>query len=287
MLNLSRLLPILLPLLLAACGSKSNDSASPTLQSDAPITDTACVRLALMPTADCLPFYYAQRTGIYRQLGLKVNIRTYAGQLDLDTALCGTSADAGYADAERLAQPHMKRAPLRIAGTGTDSWQLYADGALRMKDVKALNGRLVAIARESSERAWFTQLVGSVGLRTEQVFTPFVNDVQLRAQMLANRQVDAAMLRWPYSVSAKTEGARLMATQPTKASAARFVTCSGKGSRISDSRLQLLRKGYAMALDSLRHASRSRLTPILQHDYALPAPIADTINIPRGGFSFK
>ena len=42
--------------------------------------DSTAVHLALMPTADCFPFYYAERTGIYRQLGLKVSIHTYTSQ---------------------------------------------------------------------------------------------------------------------------------------------------------------------------------------------------------------
>ena len=60
--------------------------------------DSAALHVALVPNRDCLPIYYAERTGIYDSLGLKLQIASYGSQMDCDTTLMGNIAEGGWCD---------------------------------------------------------------------------------------------------------------------------------------------------------------------------------------------
>lgn len=247
--------------------------------------DTTAVHLALMPTADCFPFYYAERTGIYRQLGLKVSIHSYVSQLDCDTALMGRYMDAGYADAVRMKDTRLGSAPLVTLAHGTDLWQLVVSGPLRVKTADKLKDRLVAVARQSAEDAYLTSELRKGGTKPDDVFRPLVNDVKLRAEMVGRRQVDATLLRWPFTSLALSSGDRVIASQ--KAGDSQVLLVARKRSlthRLEKSRLDLLKKGYAMGLDSIAANPRERISRVLQQDYLLPREVADTVRCPRSGF---
>lgn len=276
--------------LTTACGNGKSETDAQTLQFASPSAryDSTAIHLALRPTADCFPFYYAQRTGIYRRLGLTLELHTYRGQLDCDTALVGRWMDGGYADAQRLQEPHMKRAGLNVKSTGVDFWQLAVSGPLRVKDASKLSGRLVAVARESAESAYLDEILKESKVRTEDVFRPQVNDVALRAQMLAHRQVDAAMLCWPYTSVALAHADRILLSQPRSESGARFVVKKRGGREHLDTKaLDLLKRGYEMAVDSMKVAPRDRVSAILQRDYGVETSIADTLHLEFGGFFRK
>ena len=82
--------------LLVSCQS------SPTLSPEEEARrDSAALHVALMPVADCLPFYIAQRSGIYERLGLDLRILTLQAQLDTDTALLRGRAELAYSDLAR------------------------------------------------------------------------------------------------------------------------------------------------------------------------------------------
>ena len=245
--------------------------------------DTTHVHLALMPTADCFPFYYAKLSGIYEKLGLNLDIHTYDGQLDCDTALRGKWMDGGYADVQRLKSFHKN---LQIVSYGKDRWALFVAGSLRVRQVMHLDQRLVAIARNSSENVWLDELLSNARLKVDNVFHIQVNNVNLRAEMLAHRQIDAAMLRWPYTACAFSNGDKVLALQDRAASNACFVVNPRRhgGTKLDKKALMVLRKGYAMAVDSIRLRRTNVVKNVLTNDYGLPADVADTVKLEFGGF---
>lgn len=178
--------------------------------------DKATLHVAIMPTADCLPIYYAQNTGIFHQIGLDIELRSYDSQLDCDTALVGNYADCGWADSERLQEKKMRQTDFTILGESSETWQLIACGALRIKELKNLDGRTIAIARNTIESSLLNDMIVGAKLKNERVFRPLINDIKLRAEMLDNNQIDAAMLRWPYAQYAVSKAHKVLATTSAK-----------------------------------------------------------------------
>ena len=166
--------------------------------------DSTALHVALVPNHDCLPIYYAKRMGIYDSLGLKLQIYTYASQMDCDTMLMSRYADGGWADKIRIAHYGKRMANLEVMWTGNQHWQLFSCGALRINHIKALSGRTIAIARTSAENVWLDQILKMGKLSADDVYRPQINNLKLRAQMLTGNQIDAAVLTWPYSASLPT-----------------------------------------------------------------------------------
>ena len=75
---------------LASCHKTDNEQAEKVSSQDSTV-----LYVALMPTVDCLPFYYAEQQGIFDSLNANIEIRNYMAQMDCDTAFlpktCGCS----------------------------------------------------------------------------------------------------------------------------------------------------------------------------------------------------
>ena len=67
---MKKLIPLLL-LLGIVCGCHSGQNDTATSQTGKTRQDSLALKVALMPTLDCLPFYYAQRCGLFKELGLE------------------------------------------------------------------------------------------------------------------------------------------------------------------------------------------------------------------------
>lgn len=239
--------------------------------------DSAALHIALVPNHDCLPLYYAKRTGIYDSLGLKIQIASYPSQMDCDTTLMGI-ADGGWADLTRIAHYGGKMTQTKVLWRGTQQWQLFTCGTLRINSLKALVGRTVAIARSTDEELWLSTLLKQAKVNSDDIFFPQINDLRLRALMLKGDQVDAALLTWPYTSLALANGHRCIAQQSKSQSCGAFVMKVRKSEDANKKKQwELLERGRKIALDSIRIKGAKAYSIILQKDYKIPQNIADTI----------
>lgn len=279
------LLLFLLPLILLSC---HKEKSTETFHFGTEPYDSTALHLALMPNRDCLPIYYAKRTGLFDSVGVKVQIASCRSQLDCDTTLLGRSADGGWADSERKIHYGRRADGWQAMWQSTDRWVLFACGSLRIREVKALAGRTVAYARHTAESAWLDQLVKQNKLNNEDIYRPQIHDLRLRAQMLTGDQVDAAILSWPYTSLASSEGNRPIATQSDKAVNGMFVMKQDRmKNKNTQAKWQLFEKARKMALDSLHVLGPSATSLILQKDYGLPQSVADTVRFSANNKSSK
>ena len=263
----------------AACHSDHKTDGS---QANAAVhRDSVSFRLALVPDAEAFPFYYAERAGIYDSLGLDVQIETYRSQMDCDTALLGGRMDGGMADVTRWKSYARRTAGARRVAQGRREWRLVACGSLRIRKPADLKGRMVAIARQSGEHEAMTKAAQGAGLKLSDFYRPQINDLHLRASMLTNNQVDAAMLCWPYTSLALSMGHKPVAGASAGKQPCWLVACRRSHMEtLNKSAWFLLRRGYLMAQDSLRHPNRQVVAHVLRKDYKLPDGVADTVKIP-------
>ena len=93
--SLFSILYSLILFMLASCSERQE-----AMQYDADSTgiDTTVLRVAVMPTMSCLPVYYAERIGLADSLGLKMELRRYQAQMDIDTAILYGHADIAFTD---------------------------------------------------------------------------------------------------------------------------------------------------------------------------------------------
>lgn len=266
----------------AACGHKGEQQ--PVLNFGQERYDPEALHLALVTNSESLPIIYAERTGLYDTLGLKVQLAVYNDQPDCDTALLNRYADGGMADLTRLDTYGKRAATLRTLYTGGMGSRraLFVAGALRVKNVKALKGRTIGVTPRSADNEALNEALKQAGLGTGDVFRPQVADLRYREAMITANQIDATVLTWPYTALAQANGNHCIYLQKHPDGQTAFVTKSPHKPNAQTARQwELLEKGRRMALDSLRSPRcRARLSLILQKDYGLPRSVADTVSLP-------
>lgn len=261
--------------LLLSC---KEDKATQPLNFGTERYDSTALHVALVPNRDCLPIYYAERTGIYDSLGLRLQIATYGSQMDCDTTLMGKIADGGWCDNVRRRSYGKRMKHLTTMWEGTQRWEVFTNKALRIREASALTGHTVGTARSSAENEYLQLYLKASKVNTENVYFPQINDLRLRTQMLAGDQIDAAVITWPYTSWARAEGHRCIGAQRFADKNGAFVRNEQHLSNaIRKSQWAIFEKGRRMALDSIRIKGPKAYSLILQKDYGLPKEVTDTI----------
>ena len=177
-------------------------------------TDTTFLRLALTPSAENLPFYMAERLGLFEQCGVSVLIETYAAAADCDTSFTGISADAISTDLVKAQRLYANGFPLRITSATDMTLFLLTSRQARILKPESMKEKVIAISRHSASDFFLDQTVNNAKMESEQVNKPQINNLRLRSQMLDQNQYDGAILPEPYATLSETNGAhRIASTQ--------------------------------------------------------------------------
>lgn len=229
--------------------------------------DSIALHVGVMPVADCLPFYLAERTGIYERLGLEVRLHTYQAQLDIDTALARGHVDVGYSDLARAILLQQDSVDVRAIATFEGRLDLITPRRGRVRKLDQLKEKMVAVARHSITDYWSDRLTDSAAIRRADIFRPQINDVRIRTDMLCNGTMDAAFLPEPYATEALQRGHHKNFS--TNGLSPKLVVLLATGKALNNvdrqHQIELLLKGYtqAIARDAKHSAVRDSLPSIL------------------------
>ena len=243
-------------------------------------TDSLALHIALLPTADCLPFYVAQQTGIYDSLGLDLRLHTYQAQLDTDTALLRHHAHLAYTDIIRaLLLQQRDSLNLRVVAATAGTHTLLTPQRSRTRRTAQLRERMVAVARHSVTDFLSDALTDSASLARNDIFRPQINSLRIRTDMLCNATLDAAFLPEPYATEARLSGHTDLYT--TSHDGPRMLAFATTASCLHDSlrqtQLRLLLEGYEAARQAISEGHRGTLPALLTRLAQTPDTLADTI----------
>lgn len=270
--------------LLVACSGGGSPQTQTGAATDSLAADTAVLRLGLMPTLDCLPFYYARRAGIFDSLGLDVELLTFTAQMDLDTALAGGSADGIYSDLVRsVLMAHRVQAQPTIVMATDGAWNVVVTASLRLRNASQLDERMIAVARHSASDLVSDHVAKAGGLRPDRIYRPQINNVNLRAAMLTNAQVDAAVLPEPQATQARTRGHKqIYSTADEKLNLGCFTFNRQRlNSPRKVAQMYSLIKAYNLAVVRINRGGKSVCDSVLLRDFGLNIYEADTLRLPR------
>ena len=237
--------------------------------------DSAALHVALMPVAECFPFYVAQRSGIYERLGLDLRIQTLQAQIDTDTALLRRRAELVYSDLARaIMMQQTDTFDLRAVAATDMPLQLITARRGRVRNLEQLKERMVAISRHSMTDYWSDRLTDTASLAQADIFRPQINDVRIRTDMLCNGTMDAAFLPEPYATEARLRGnTRNFTTEGLRPQLAAFLVPTWVTRDTTRLRqLRLLFQGYAQAM-----ALRDSVPALLRELCLTPDSIVDSI----------
>lgn len=245
------LLTFLLLTLVASCSHKRNEA--PQLKPQ-PSSKQADWVMALTPTLDALPFFVAQQAGIYDSLGLKLRIDIYNSQMNAEQALTLRKADLCSSDLFRCALLQSRRESVRMLFGTSRQWLLVANKALRVNKISQISSRMVGMTRHSVPAYICDYLRTQMSTAKGPMLTPQINSIVIREKMLAENQIDAALLPQPQALLSCMKGNTMLFRSGSRYDGYSGIAIHGGQSYIPSTpkKIALLRKGYNMAVCMLQ-----------------------------------
>lgn len=193
--------------LLGACGQSYEETKriSREQRREAARKDSAALKIAVMPTLDCLPFFVAQREQLLDSLHGGVRLKMFNAQMDCDTALARGRVEGMVTEFIRAQRLEAQGTKLRRIGKTCAYWQLVSNRLSRIRQLKQLEDKMVGMTRYSLTDSLCNYIADTTKVARERMFKIQLNDVNVRLQMLQNNEIDAVWLTEPQATVAKIQ----------------------------------------------------------------------------------
>ena len=260
--------------MLASCSQRQEATQ---FQADSTGIDTTVLCVAVMPAMSCLPVYYAEKTGLADSLGLELQLLRYQAQMDIDTAIINGYADIAFTDLIRCARLS-KQVDLAPIASCDEPLSLISLKTKRVKQVNQMKEQMIAVSRLSATDYWCDRVLDSTRTSYDDIYRPQINDVWLRAEMLRQGLIDAAIMGEPF------------ATWMTMLGHKRLFESRGKQPQLYAWAASTATKQQQKAFLNVLKEATTRLSKpseatllrdILKQEYQLPPALVDTLELQR------
>ena len=256
--------------LLAACGQSYEDTKRQRKerQLQAMREDSAALKVAVMPTLDCLPLFVAKDRAMF-DTAVDIRLKYFTAQMDCDTALQRGRVEMAITDLIRAERMRKQGDSIDYLTATNAYWLLIGNRNQRITQLKHLDDRMVAMTRYSVTDMLTQMAVDSAKLKTEYVFRIQVNDVNVRLDMLENNEMDALLFTEPQATQAlMMKHHVLLDTRKLDMQMGAIVMNKLAMSHANRQKQQeALVKGYNMACDSLNHYGLKPYYDVIRRHY--------------------
>lgn len=270
------LLPVLLCTLLCSCRNGQADGSGHEA------TDSTVLRIAVMPTLDCLPLYCAERCGIFDEVGAEVQLLTYRAQMDVDTAIARGHADVAYTDLVRAALLQSRGTGLYAIMQAAGHHELLTAHGKRINNIRHLKEKMVAMARHSVTDLLLDTVIYAAQLDPSAVYHPQINDIGLRCSMLDNGTIDAAFLPEPYITQSRLQGHRSIFD--SRKQNVRLLAFAASQQAVSNERtaaqIGRMIEAYNLSADRINSGALADSIRVVLLDYPVRPVTADSLTLP-------
>ena len=232
--------------------------------------DSAALKVAVMPTLDCLPLFVAEEREMFDTI-VDIRLKCYTAQMDCDTALQRGRVEMAVSDLVRAERMKGEKLKLHYLTSTNAYWLLIGNRNQRITNLSHLDDRMLAMTRYSVTDLLGDLAVDSAKLKTERVFRIQVNDVNVRLDMLENNEMDALLMTQPQVTQALLlKHHVLLDTRQLDMQMGVIVEDSVVMSHPNRQRQrEVLIKGYNMACDSLNYFGVKHYSDIIRKYYKL------------------
>ena len=232
--------------------------------------DSLALKIAVVPTLDCLPIYVAKERVLYDTARLDLRLRYFTAQMDCDTAIAGRSVEGMVSDLVRTERLKREGTPLQYVSATNINWYLFTNRKARIKKLDQLGDKMVAMTRYSATD--FLTDAALEGVTTASVvFRIQVNDVFVRQAMLLNNEMDAMWLAEPQATVARLNGHASIYDSQKKG--LKLGVMAFRDDAMKDKRrkaqIELFKKAYNAACDSLNKYGIPHYYELLNKYYKL------------------
>ena len=240
--------------------------------------DSAALKVAVLPTLDCLPIYLAEDHEMFDTVA-DIRLKQFTAQMDVDTALLNDRVELGVTDLVR-AERMMKQDSLIEYLTATNAyWQLISNRVARITDLKHLDDKMLAMTRYSVTDLLGDLAVDSAKLKPERVFRIQINDVNVRLKMLENNEIDALLMTEPQAAQARLLKHKVLLDTRKQDMQMGAIVMRSKvlAERNRKVQMKVFIKGYNAAVDSINHYGISHYRDLVMKYCKVKREAVDTI----------
>ncbi len=267
--------------LLIACGEKSQDK--PQVRKSESKEDSLAFHLALTPTVDCLPFFYAEQNGIFKKQGLHTKLHLCNAVFECDTLLLTGKVQGALSDEFRMEKFRGDGLKLTPVMRLRSEWSIFGSNVLKLKSAKDLRNRTVVGERFSLSEFLIKETLRGYGLTDVDILMPQINALFLRTQMLDNNQIDAAILPEPFATMARVAGHDELCRiedEFTELSCLVFPD-SILMDAVRRKQVELLLVGYNKAVTEINEKGLKSCRNVLMHEFKVPRHVVDSVRLPE------
>ena len=268
-------------LLLMACGQSYEETKrlSREQRLEAWRKDSAALKVAVLPTLDCLPLFVAQHYQLFDTLNGGVRLKFYHSQIDCDTAIERGRVEGAISDLVRAMRINNRGMKLRYVSATNAYWQLVTNRNTRIKQLKQLDDKMVAMTRYSATDMLTDVAVDSAKLQEERVFKVQINDLGVRMQMLQNNEMDALWFTEPQATMARMMRHPVVLDSRDKDLRMGVLVFREKEMRRHerDKQLKLFIKAYNQACDSINKYGVAHYRDIIVERCKIKSQIVDSL----------
>lgn len=194
---------VLATVMLIGCGQSYEETKRLSRQQRLQLMreDSAALKIAVMPTLDCLPVFVAKERHLFDTV-VDIRLKRFTAQMDCDTALMRGRVEGAFTDLVRAERMKKEGLSLRYVAATNAYWLLIGNRQSRVTQLKHLDDKMMAMTRYSVTDLLGDLAVDSAKLKAERVFRIQVNDVNVRQKMLENNVMDALFLTEPQATQA-------------------------------------------------------------------------------------
>ena len=233
-----------------------------------------------MPITDCLPFYVAGYTRIFEKEGLKVKITTYRSSLECGAAIRDAKVDGAFLTLPELVYLDGQGAKLKAVMGTSGKMTVVTSRTKRIRKLSNMKERTIAISRHNTSDYLLDEIAEITKIKPFYLLRPQINDIALRESMLANNQVDAAVLPAPYDdISISRGNVKVFSTENSKV---KFGSLCFRDAIIKgkEEKIRKLLASYSRAGEMINN-NRSKADSVLMKIYRFSAQDKDSVKLPK------
>ena len=191
--------------MLAACGESYEEKRRITRAEQIRLAkaDSAALKVGVTPTLDCMPVFLAKEHHLFDTLGVDIRPKLFTAHLDIQDRLEKGKLEAGFTDLVRAERMMKRGTPLYYITATNTYWQFITNRKSRIKELRQLTDKMVAMTNHSVTDMLAQMCVDSVKLKQTDVFRVPINDVYVKLSMLQNNEMDAMLMTEPQATTAR------------------------------------------------------------------------------------
>lgn len=262
-------------LVLAGCGQSYEETKRLSREQRKKLAreDSAALKIAVMPTLDCLPLFIAKDHHLFDTI-VDIRLKRYTAQMDCDTAMMRGRVEGVVTDLVRAERMIHLGTPMKYVASTNAYWLLISNRNQRITHLKHLDDKMLAMTRYSVTDFLGDLVVDSAKLKTERVFRIQVNDVNVRLKMLENNEMDALFLTEPQATQALLGKHKILLDTRQEDIHMGVVAFRTKGmdDQNRKKQMEVFLKGYNDACDSINKFGVRHYKDVIRKYYTVSEP---------------